>query len=148
MKYLLTIYGNDTVWDELTPDDIRRRDEGHAALIDELVGTGEWIATSRLGLAAGEARVVRTDTGAPLVTDGPFTEGREIAGGLYLVECADIARASEIAARLTEAEYAPIDVRLLVDGEGGNGRMLHPATPGFPPAGQRSILTPGSEEPS
>lgn len=112
MKYLLSIYGSTQAWDALTDDDIAERDRTHAAVIADLRASGELIDTRQLD---DVGKVVRTSKGVPTVTDGPFTEAKEMVGGFYLVECASEARAIEIAARFTEAEYAPIEVRPLVE---------------------------------
>ena len=47
-------------------------------------------------------------------TDGPFIEAKEWVGGFYLVDCASIDRAVEIAGRFVEARYSPVEVRQLV----------------------------------
>jgi len=112
MKYLLSIYGSTEAWDALTDEAIADRDRTHAEVISELSASGELIDTRQLDDAG---KVVRTTRGVPTVTDGPFTEAKEIVGGFYLVDCVDEARALEIAARFTEAEYAPIEVRPLVE---------------------------------
>jgi hypothetical protein len=112
MKYLLSIYGSEQAWDALTADDIADRDRVHGEVIRDLRASGELIDTRQLD---DGGVVVRTTAGVPAVTDGPFTEAREIVGGFYLVDVASQERAVEIAARFTEAEYAPIEVRPLVE---------------------------------
>jgi hypothetical protein len=112
MKYLLSIYGSPAVWDALTDEDIAERDRTHAAVIGDLRASGELIDTRQLD---DVGKVVRTFHGVASVTDGPFTEAKEMVGGFYLVEVANEQRAIEIAARFTEAEYAPIEVRPLVE---------------------------------
>lgn len=112
MKYLLSIYGNNEAWDALTDDDVAERDRVHGEVIRDLRASGELIDTRQLD---DVGKVVRTSKGVPAVTDGPFTEAKEMVGGFYLVEVANEDRAIEIAARFTEAEYAPIEVRPLVE---------------------------------
>lgn len=112
MKFMLMIYGSDDAWNALTPADIDERDRVHKAVHDELTATGELIASAELDNDG--SKVVRTKRGEATVSDGPFTEAKEMVGGYYLVECASLDRAVEIAGRFTEAEYAPIEVRRLV----------------------------------
>jgi hypothetical protein len=81
---------------------------------EELTASGELVDSNELGVPG--ARVVRTGGGVTRVTDGPFTEGKEIVGGYYLVDCASIDRAIEIASRFVEARYTPIEVRPLLHG--------------------------------
>lgn len=112
MKFMLMIYGSDDAWKALTAADIDERDRTHKAIHDELTATGELLASGQLDTDG--SRVVRTRQGVASFSDGPFTEAKEMVGGYYLVDCASLDRASEIAGRFTEAEYAPIEVRPLV----------------------------------
>jgi len=109
MQYLITIYGNHESWAALTDADIEIRDAAHAAVFTSLEASGELIGGRELAVIG--SKTVRRSNGAVHVIDGPFTEGREIVGGYYIVECVNIDRAVEIAGQLTEADYAPIDVR-------------------------------------
>ncbi len=63
----------------------------------ELREAGELVGAE--GLAPpGQARVVRSKgEGAPEVTDGPFAESKEVLGGYYLIEAADLDEAIAIA---------------------------------------------------
>ena len=49
-----------------------------------------------------------------LVTDGPFTESKEMVGGFYIVEVESIDRAVEIAGRLEETKFSPVEIRALM----------------------------------
>jgi hypothetical protein len=77
----------------------------------DLTASGELVDTQVL--SNDDAKVVRTDRGRPLVTDGPFVETKEWVGGFYVLECETIDRAVEIAGRFVEARYSPVEVRRL-----------------------------------
>jgi len=109
MQYLISIYGNHEAWARLTDDDIAERDAAHAGVFASLEASGELVGGRELGIVG--SKTVRRTTSGLHVVDGPFTEGKEILGGYYIVDCASIERAIEIAGQLTEADYAPIDVR-------------------------------------
>jgi hypothetical protein len=111
MRFMLVIYGNQQGWDGLTKEAVDVLVAAHRSVQEELGRTGELIDTQEL--AVEDARVVRSSDGTPRITDGPFTEGRQFLGGYYLIECAGWERATEIAGRLGEAEFAPIEVRRL-----------------------------------
>jgi len=109
MKHMLIIYGNTEAWDAMTDEDIRERDEAHAAVFRALAESGEFIDGAELSPL--NARVVRRGS----VTDGPFTEGRELVGGYYIIDVVDTDRAVEIANRLREIDTSVVDVRQFVD---------------------------------
>ena len=107
------IYGNPTTWDSWTDEDYADVIRAHQALQKDLTGSGELIGSA--GLTTVDARTVRVSDAVPVVTDGPFTEAKEYLAGYYLVDCASIERATEIAGSLPEARYNPIEVRRIMD---------------------------------
>lgn len=113
MKYLLMIYGNQATWDSWSDQDLQSVLAEHQRLQVELTASGELVGSS--GLTTAGARSVRVTGGIPAVTDGPFTEAKEVLAGYYLVECDSVERATEIAARLPEARYDPVEVRRVMD---------------------------------
>ncbi|HZX04948.1 YciI family protein [Kribbella sp.] len=113
MKYMLLIYGNQETWDALHEQGIDGVMEQHHKLSAELTASGELV--DGIGLTTANARVVRVQDGVPAVTDGPFTEAKEVLAGYYVVDCASLDRATEIATRLPEAPYSPIEIREFTD---------------------------------
>jgi len=108
MKYMLLIYGNTDTWDALHAEGMDEVYAAHRALHEELRAAGEYIGSEPLTTA--NARVVQLKDGVAAVTDGPFTEAKEVLAGYYLVDCS-LERATELAARLPEAKFSPIEVR-------------------------------------
>jgi hypothetical protein len=112
MKYALLIYGNEAAWDDLTANGREKLDAAHSTLLQELKESGEHVMSNEL--SETNARVVRRNGERLLVTDGPFVETKEIVGGFYIVECANIERAVEIAGRLEETTFSVVEVRELM----------------------------------
>ena len=112
MKYMITIYNNPDATAAIEGVDQEEFARGHNAAQTELRASGELIDSNEL--AVSTAKVVRTNGGTLHVTDGPFTEGKEIVGGYYLVDCESMQRALEIAGMFVEARYTPIEVRELM----------------------------------
>ncbi|MEI8408793.1 MULTISPECIES: YciI family protein [unclassified Kribbella] len=112
MKYMLLIYGNTETWDALGATGMDAVYDAHRKLFEEMKANGEYVASD--GLTTLDARVVRVKDGVLAVTDGPFTEAKEVLAGYYLVDCS-LERAIELAAKLPEAPYSPIEVRALTD---------------------------------
>ena len=65
---------------------------------------------------ADTATTVRVQDGRTLTTDGPFPETKEVLGGYYLLETADLDSAIEMAARVPAARMGgAVEVRPLVE---------------------------------
>ena len=103
---------------EWSPADVRAHIEFQQALNTELAGLGELVDAQ--GLAGpDEARFVISDgASAPVITDGPYPESKELLAGYRLVDVDSAARAIEIAAQASAAPgpngapiLQPIEVR-------------------------------------
>jgi hypothetical protein len=74
---------------------------------------GGWVFSA--GLApADSATVVHVRDGETLITDGPYVEGKEHVGGLWIVEAPDLDQALEWAGLASAACTLPIEVRPVV----------------------------------
>jgi len=90
--------------DEWSPEEVRAHIEFQQTLNQRLEELGELVDAQ--GLAGpDQARTVVSDSiSAPLVTDGPYPESKELLAGYRIVEVDTLERALEIAA---EASAAP-----------------------------------------
>jgi len=102
-------------WD---PADINAHIEFQHTLNKELLDLGELVDAQ--GLAGPDVAkfVVWSGTGAPVVTDGPYPESKELLAGYRMVDVESLERAIEIAARASAAPgpggapiQQPIEVR-------------------------------------
>ncbi len=84
------------------------RDVG--ALNDELQAAGAWVFAGGLH-PSSTATVVQADGGDVLVTDGPFVEGKEHIGGVWVIKAPDLDAALAWARKATRACTVPIEVR-------------------------------------
>ncbi|WP_328988941.1 YciI family protein [Kribbella sp. NBC_01245] len=115
MKFLMIMNINPAIWDALTEAERDVVTSGHGEFMATVRASGELIDTVALAEPAKSA-VVRVQNGAPVVTDGPFVESKEFLGGYYFIECADQARAYELAAMIPDAAVpgAGVEVRPVV----------------------------------
>ncbi|MEX2208623.1 MAG: YciI family protein [Myxococcota bacterium] len=78
---------------------------------DELLRReGRYVESAQLPLEPSGARISER-SGRLLVTDGPFTESKEVAGGYYIVSAPDRDAAIEIAKRCPHARWGVVEVR-------------------------------------
>ena len=86
-----------------TPEEIKAHIEFQHALNAELLERGELVDAQGL-TAPGLAKFVVSDgISAPVITDGPFPESKELLAGYRIVDVETAQRAIEIAARASAA---------------------------------------------
>jgi hypothetical protein len=113
MQYLALIYGDESRWGTLSPEE--RKSE-----------MGEYLALSNADVTLGgdeldsvaTATTVRVRNDETLVTDGPFIESKEVLGGYYVFECDSIDEACGWAAKIPAAKHGAIEVRAVHVDEG------------------------------
>ncbi len=125
-KYLLTVDYNggvvETPMTEWAPEDFKAHMDYYEALNKELTDSGELVDGQ--ALTGPELAKVVTSNGAtaPVVTDGPFAEFKEMLAGYQLVDVESEERAIEIAAKISRVPgpggvplEQPIGVRRVMD---------------------------------
>ena len=110
MQYALMIYA-EPGYHEALPDAER---EAVRAEFLALADDPRCVGTVQLQ-PAETATCVRVAGGRTLMTDGPFADTKEVLGGVYLIEAANLDEAIELAARIPAARYGgAVEVRPVV----------------------------------
>jgi hypothetical protein len=116
MKYLLTIYMDESRFAEATPEDVQQVMAAYEAFGRAASEAGVMLGGEGLQ-PSGTATVVRVRDGEAVTSDGPFAETREQLGGYYLLDCRDLDDALSWAARIPGAQTGAIEVRPVMDYE-------------------------------
>ncbi|HVH89405.1 MAG TPA: YciI family protein [Terriglobales bacterium] len=103
MKFVCLVYGEEQEIGAMTDDECMAFDQ-------ELRNDGRCVASEALQ-PVHTARTVRVRRGKVSITDGPFTETKEILAGFYLVEAADMNDAIQIASKIPPAQVGSIEIR-------------------------------------
>jgi len=109
-QYLMSVYHPDG--DEYAPEPAEM-DEIMAdvdAVNQELNAAGAWVFAGGLH-PSSTATVMKLTDGEVLVTDGPFLEGKEHIGGLWVIQAPDLDAALAWARKAARACRVPIEVR-------------------------------------
>ncbi len=113
MLYSILIYGVEGVFERLPADEQDAHMKKHTDLQGELIATGQVGPIVQL-MDTTTAVTVRGDPPGskepPMVLDGPFAETKEQFLGFYMVDCATIEEAIEIAKKLPLG-VAAVEVR-------------------------------------
>ena len=114
-QYLLSIYQPDG--EPPPPEVLEPIMRDVHAVQREMKAAGVWVFTAGLH-AADVSTVVRVQDGQPLITDGPFAEGKEHIGGFTIIEAPDLDAALAWGRKLAQATTLPIEVRPVREGHG------------------------------
>lgn len=117
-RYAALIYSVEATDTETSADD-------WAAIMDQYNDFGARAGAAGV-LAGGEAlqdtftaTTVHVQGGAKggevVTTDGPFAETKEVLGGFYLLDCADLDEALHWAAQIPGAWHGRVEVRPVID---------------------------------
>ncbi|WP_326664512.1 YciI family protein [Streptomyces canus] len=94
------------------------------AINDDLSETGELLDAQGLAEPAKVRHVSRDADGKAVITDGPYSETKELLCGYWVLECESLERVTEIAERIAQCpqpagapEY-PVVIRPILDGAG------------------------------
>jgi hypothetical protein len=108
MRYALLVSIDENK--ELTEEDIERQYAEFMGFQDEMEARGVLISRERLR-PTSLSTTVRVRDEDLVVADGPFAETKEQIAGFYIVDCADLDEAIEIASRNPGARYGTVEVR-------------------------------------
>src|SRR3569833_1622049 len=111
MKYMLLIYLDEQALSEA------EREACYAEstrLAEQLHADGRYLSANPLHPVA-MATSVRIRDGKRFVTDGPFTETRDLLGGYFLFEAQVLIEAIAVAARKPKTRKGTVEVRPVID---------------------------------
>ncbi len=114
MKFMLLIYNDGTLLDSLPTGQADAMMRDCLAHADDLRQDGRLIESQMLE-GTDTAKSVRIRNGHARVTDGPFSEAKEVLGGFNLIEARDMDEAVQIAAQFPWARTGCVEIRPVRD---------------------------------
>ena len=115
MKYLLALYGDESGWEDVTPEDMKEGMEPWDKYGQAVNEAGVFLAGEGLQQSDTATTVKVVEDGDPIVTKGPFAKNKEQLGGFYLLECKDLDEALEWAKKVPLRPGGAIEVRPVMD---------------------------------
>ncbi|KUO04294.1 YciI family protein [Streptomyces caeruleatus] len=135
MKYLVMVQGtqedyeamqgkgseNSVAWSQ---EDVQAMYAFMGDLNNDLAESGEMVDGHGLAEPAKTRHVTLGDDGKAAITDGPYSETKELLAGYWVLDCASLERATEIAERVLQcpqpagAPTYPVVIRPIDDGSG------------------------------
>jgi hypothetical protein len=112
-KYLVLIYGDEEKWAQAAPQWHQDNAERHRTFI---AGAGGAVIGGNELEPTAKAITLRSNSaGRPQSTDGPFLETKEVVGGYYLLEAANMDEAIVLASQIPEASapFSGVEIRAI-----------------------------------
>ena len=125
MKYLCTIYGDESQWGDVTPEEMSEMLKAYSTFSEDAQRAGALVAGEGLEPTSA-ATTVRVRDGERVLSDGPFAETKEQLGGFYLLECGDLDEALAWARKIP-MPGGTVEVRPVMDYEAA-GSEAHSST--------------------
>ena len=107
-QFMLMLYDNPAGWAKLSPEEMQKAIEKYMSW------TRKPFTKDSKRLAPDAGKVMRGGPGGPRTTDGPYSETKEVLGGIYLIEAANYDEAVKLTTDHPHLEYGgTIEVRQL-----------------------------------
>lgn len=114
MKFMLLIYNDTALHDAMPASEFDSKMHDCLTHADELREDGFLLDSQQLDEPA-TAKSVRIRKGRQTITDGPFSESKEVLGGFNLIEAENMEEALKIAAEFPWAQTGCVEVRPVRD---------------------------------
>jgi hypothetical protein len=114
MKFMVLIYNDSTMLDALPPAHFDATMRSCLAHADELRNEGHLLDSQMLE-SPSTAKSLRNRKNRMTITDGPFTETKEVLAGFNLIEAESMEEAVRIAAEFPWARTGCVEVRPVRD---------------------------------
>jgi hypothetical protein len=123
MKYMLALFGDESRWAEITPEQAQEGMKRWDAFTQEAIDAGVHVGGEGLQPSATATTIRIQESGEPIISDGPFAETKEQLGGYYLLDCQDLDDAIAWAKKIP-MPGGTVEVRPVMDYEAA-GSALH-----------------------
>jgi hypothetical protein len=105
-QFMVLLYGseeNNRFWMEMSPEDMQKAIEKYMTWSGNLAAQGKLLGGEKL--RDGTGRVLRGGGAQQRVTDGPFSETKELIGGYFLIQAADYEEAVQLVSDCPQLEF-------------------------------------------
>ena len=116
MRYLLLLYSDPAVSPQRGTPEFEAEHKEWVDYTQELQEAGVMLGGDALH-PVSTATTVQLRQGKVLSVDGPFAETKEVLGGYYMIDVADLDAATEWAGKVPLADYGSVEIRPVVEQE-------------------------------
>lgn len=114
MRYLLLLYSDESGRPAPGSPELAADMPRWFAVTEELRAAGAFQAGEALQ-SVDTATSIQVRDGKTITTDGPFAETKEVLGGFYMIEAADLDEATRWAEKMPSAGYGTVEIRPIME---------------------------------
>ncbi len=109
-QFMLLLYDNPSAWANVSPEDMQKVIQEYSSWAGGLAQQGKLAGGEKLRDEGG--KVLRGDGKQVKVTDGPYSETKEVIGGYFTINAANYQEATDIAKTCPHVKYGPkVEIR-------------------------------------
>jgi hypothetical protein len=114
-QYILMLRNDPKVFqgDDMSPQRLQEIFGKYRAWRDRMSGEGKLAGSNKLENATGHVMRAEDGNGKVHITDGPYTESKEVLGGFFVVKAETYEEAVKLASDCPHLKYGTIEVRRL-----------------------------------
>lgn len=103
-QFILLLRADEKVFAGLSPEEAQKTMHRYQ----------DWRRTKATGgqkLVDGEGKLIQKQNGKPSIVDGPFAEAKEVVGGFFVIEAANLDEAVEASKTCPHIDFGTIELR-------------------------------------
>jgi hypothetical protein len=114
MKFVCFSYLGPQTWATMSESERNASMDEFFAYDEKLRATGHMLGGEGLQIAANPA-TLRFENGRVMVTDGPYTETKEVLAGFFILEARDLNEAIQLMSKHPVVRGGPLEIRAAAD---------------------------------
>ena len=107
--YLVLLHEGTAAHAVMSPEEMQAVIARYKAWGQRLHESGRLVSSNKL--EDGTGRVLRRHDGQIRITDGPFTETKDVLGGYFLIQAETYEEAAELCRDTPHLDFGPVEVR-------------------------------------
>src|SRR5262245_33013866 len=108
-KFMLILHNTPDLWKNLLPEEMQQKVQKYRAWAEKIRSSGRHVSSEKLGDEGG--KLMNLQKGRLTITDGPFSEAKEVVGGYFLFRAANYDEAIELCRDCPFLEDGRIELR-------------------------------------
>ena len=108
-KFMLILHQTPSNWRHIPPEEMQQKVQKYEAWMDKIRTSGRFVSSEKLGEEGG--RLLGLQKGRLSITDGPYSEAKEVVGGYFVFRAADYDEAVELTRDCPFLDDGRIEIR-------------------------------------